>query len=111
MGKVIDLREYRRMKEMVRIKNYHDFPAPGRTTGLMIAKVGGNPAVIIFAGGKEYEIFITNGFRVRMMNSFLNSLNLGVDVKFSTFLQYGNLIAECDELLRERNKKNSVISM
>lgn len=111
MCKVIDLRNYRRMKERIMIRDYRDYPAANKTTGLMIATIDNKPAVIIFAGGKEYAVIITSGFQIHFLNDFLKSLNLGLDIKFHNFNHYALLLYECDELLRERNKKNSIISM
>jgi len=62
----------------------------------------GKPVVEVKQGSRFYYFPLTNGFQVHICNGFLRSLDLGIDIHFESYLQYGNMLMECSELLEKR---------
>lgn len=62
----------------------------------------GKPVVEVKQDNIFYYFPLTNGFQVHICNEFLRSLDLGIDIHFKSFLQYGNMLMECSELLRKK---------
>ena len=57
------------------------------------------------ANSEEFESYgfpLTKGFQIHFCNEFLRSLNLGIDIMFKTYIQYGFLIWNCFDLLQQK---------
>lgn len=54
-----------------------------------------------------YGFPLISGFGIHIANEFLRSLNLGIEIEFEDFTQYGKLIMECAEALESRKGVNA----
>jgi hypothetical protein len=111
MCKVINFEEALRVKKQIVVENLFDEIPTKYITGVAMVNHNGDPAVLIQARGKEYIWKIVNGFRIHMMNEILRALNLGIEIEFYTFMQYGTLLLYADEIIKNRNAAGSIISL
>jgi len=72
----------------------------------LTASKAGDPMVSIwfkvltgdFKGSRIFmNQVVTQGFQIHIIDEFLRSLDTGIDVKFSTYKQYGNLLMDVME--------------
>jgi hypothetical protein len=53
------------------------------------------------------EWLLTDAPHISVFNEFLNTLNLGVEVKFENFKQYAELLMTCDKLIHEHRSEQN----
>lgn len=61
-----------------------------------------NPVAEAKRGNVYYDFPLTTGMEIHTCNEFLCSLDLGIDIHFETYSQYGMLLMECSELLEKK---------
>lgn len=105
MCKVIDLMDYVNAKKQIKLDalSINHVIQPNHITGVELVPYMGKPAVLIRANGKEYVWMITNGINIYIMNGILKDLKLDVNVEFKSYTQYGYLLMEIDEMLKQQN--------
>lgn len=67
----------------------------------------GNPVMQVTEVVNHYETVLywfplKNGLDIHLCNVFLRSLNLGINIRFENYRQYGELIHQCSTLLDAR---------
>lgn len=71
---------------------------------LLLWKDGnGEPCMRAETETEEHIFPLTRGVEIHNCDNFLRSLDLGIDVHFEKYTQYGMLIWECSELLEMEN--------
>jgi len=58
-----------------------------------------NPCVRVFTWEKLYEFPLVTSMQIHVFNEFLRSLDLGIEIEFKGYAQYGELLNECWEML------------
>lgn len=112
MCKIINLQEHIRQQNRIIVRGTYPEINGNKVISVSLEKMNnGNPGAIVMADGKEYDFELINGFQVHRFNTFLRSLNLGLDIEFNTYSQYGLLLMKCNELIHKRNSKNQVITL
>ncbi len=102
MYKVISLESYVKEKNRIIVKTLKQMPHKEQITEIEVSDNRGDPAVLVKANGKDYLFPITKGVEIYVCNQLLNSLDLGMDIHFHSFLQYFYLIERCNVLLQRR---------
>lgn len=104
MCKVINLMDYVNARKQIKLDalSINHVIQPNHITGVELVPYMSKPAVLIRANGKEYVWMITNGINIYIMNGILKDLKLDVNVEFKSYTQYGYLLMEIDEMLKQQ---------
>lgn len=70
----------------------------------LVADKNCDPVVVVTCKADQvHEMPLQKGHQIYICNEFLRSLDLGINVEFEGYSQYGLLIMECAEALEQRN--------
>ncbi len=74
----------------------------------VVANENGDPIVAVTCkDGQEHQFPISKSNQIHICNEFLRSLDLGIEIEFNSFTQYGSLIKDCAAALMIRNGVNA----
>ena len=69
---------------------------------LLVADEKDEPCMVFVTDTEEWYFSLVKPLDIHICNHFLRCLNLGRDIHFENYRQYGELISQCDMLLGER---------
>lgn len=71
----------------------------------LCADCSGDPQMIVIDETKQgtisYHFPLLKGHQVHICNEFLRSLDTGIDIKFNTYKEYGELIEKCFDAIKQ----------
>ena len=114
MGKVISIQAIRSKKvaplrrERIWVRSFKDMPTANSITKIEVTPkdLFKFPCLVAMANDGEYVFPLTNEFELYYCNEMLKSLETGLEVYFSTFVQYFTLAERCNEILQNRAAGN-----
>ena len=114
MGKVISIQAIRTKKvaplrrERIWVRSFKDMPEGNSISKIEVTPkdLFGLPCLVATANGGKYVFPLTNEFELYYCNEMLRSLETGLEIKFSTFVQYFTLAEQCNDILHNRAVRN-----